>query len=140
VGHEALALFGALALLLSGCRAIRFEEEPAPAPARAIVQIAGSWNGTLEVEGQQIPGTLVLRQRDDRLEASFAAAELGGETAGSGEIGAEGSLRIELRYRTQCPGTVAMTGAILDDAARLAGSLTATDCTGRAAGAFSFTR
>jgi hypothetical protein len=129
--------------MLSGCSAIRFEEEPVVPPAavpRSIVQIGGSWNGTIEVEGQRIPGTLVLRQNDDRLEASFAAAELGGETTGSGAIGEEGSVRIELSYATSCPGTLALTGAILDGAARLAGALTATDCTGRAAGAFSFTR
>jgi hypothetical protein len=129
-------------LLLHGCRAFRFEEETSPAtpaPPR-IVQLAGSWNGALEVEGNRIPGTLVLRQTADRLEASFAAAVLGGETTGSGEIGDDGSIRLELRYRTQCPGTVEMVGAILDQAGRLAGSLTASDCTGRAAGAFSFTR
>jgi hypothetical protein len=131
----------AVVLFLSGCRAFRFEEEATPpAPAPRIVQLAGSWNGALEVEGNRIPGTLVLRQSADRLEASFAAAELGGETTGSGEIGEEGSVRLRLRYRTQCAGTVEMVGAILDDAGRLAGSLTASDCTGRAAGAFSFTR
>jgi hypothetical protein len=142
--HSAWSAAGcaSVLLLLSGCRAFRFEEEIPPAtpgPPR-IVQLAGNWNGALEVEGNRIPGTLVLRQTADQLQASFAAAELGGETTGSGEIGDEGSIRLELRYRTQCPGTVEMMGAILDDAGRLAGSLTASDCTGRAAGAFSFTR
>jgi hypothetical protein len=133
-------------VLLGGCRAFTVDPEPEPEPEPAsiqtsrVVQLAGSWNGALQVEGQSIPGTLVLRQREERLEASFAAGALGGETSGSGAIGDRGSVRIELRYRTQCPGTVAMQGEILNDAGRLAGSLTATDCTGRAQGTFSFTR
>ena len=71
---------------------------------------------------------------------TFTADQLGGESSGSGRVAEDGGLSLEIDYRTQCPGTLALTGAVLDGAARLAGSLTATDCTGRAAGAFSFTR
>ena len=131
----------ALAILVAGCSGISLEEEEAPAPAPAAsVQLAGSWSGSLEVEGQRIPGTLVLRQTADRLEATFSASALGDETTGAGEIGEGGTLRIELRYRTQCPGTIELTGAILDQASRIAGTLTATDCTGPATGAFTFSR
>ena len=38
------------------------------------------------------------------------------------------------------PGTIVLSGAILDQDTRLRGTLTATDCTGDASGAFVFAR
>ena len=131
-----IAMLGA-----AGCSAIRFEEEPEePGRVVPVAQLAGAWPGALEVEGQDIRGTLVLEQNGANLSARFSAAELGGESAGTGVVGTDGSVRLTLRYRTQCDGTLELTGAVLDQARRLAGSLTADDCTGRAAGAFSFLR
>ena len=130
----------ALALIAVGCSAIRFDPEPQKPEAPRVALLTGRWTGALEVEGHRISGTLLLRQEGEDLAASFTAPDLGGESSGAGTIQEDGSVQIELRYHTQCPGRVQLNGAVLDDAGRLAGSLAATDCTGRAAGAFTFVR
>jgi len=94
----------------------------------------------LEVEGQEIVGVLTLSQRGRVLGVMFSSTGLIGQATGSGTLEDGGSVRLELEYNVQCPGTIVLSGAILDQDTRLRGTLTATDCTGDASGAFVFAR
>ena len=123
-----------LALVTTACGVIRFGGDP---PA---VSLEGSWSGALEVEGQEIVGVLTLSQRGRVLGVMFSSTGLIGQATGSGTLEDGGSVRLELEYNVQCPGTIVLSGAILDQDTRLRGTLTATDCTGDASGAFVFAR
>jgi hypothetical protein len=130
----------------AACSAIRFDPEPEPTPSAEppppppAVSVAGSWAGAWVIEGQRIEGTLVLRQDGPDLEATFASRALGGDAAGEGNLERDGRVELDLKYNVACPGTAKLTGNLLQDGTRLGGSLTATDCTGKAAGTFSFAR
>jgi hypothetical protein len=123
-------------LVLAGCGAIGFGSERPVAPLPAL---AGAWAGSWVVEGQRIDGTLTLRQDGSDLSATFTSRGLGGDATGSGKVDAQGQVHLQLKYRTTCGGSAQLTGA-LDGGGRLGGSLSASDCTGKAAGTFSFTR
>ena len=123
-----------LALLTTACGVIRFGGDP---PA---VRVEGSWTGALEVEGQEIVGVLTLTQRGRDLGVMFSSTGLIGRATGSGRVEDGGRVRLELEYNVQCPGTIVLSGAILDRDTRLRGSVVATDCTGDADGAFVFAR
>ena len=122
-----------LALMTTACGVIRFGGDP------LAVRLDGSWTGALEVEGQEIVGVLTLSQRGS-LGARFSSTGLIGQATGSGRIEDGGCVRLELEYNVQCSGTIVLSGAILDRDTRLRGSVTATDCTGDAVGAFVFAR
>jgi len=94
----------------------------------------------LEVEDQEIVGVLTLSQRGRDLGVMFSSTGLIGHVTGSGIIENGGQVRLELEYNVQCPGTIVLYGAIIDQHTRLRGSVTATDCTGDAEGVFVFAR
>ena len=123
-----------LLLLTSGCGIIRFGGDP------PVVSMEGSWSGVLEVEGQEIVGVLTLSQRGRGLGAIFSSTGLIGQATGSGTVEEGGRLRLELAYNVQCPGTIVLSGSIIDRDTRLRGSVAATDCTGDAEGGFVFVR
>ena len=123
-----------LALLTTACGVSRFEGDP---PA---VRVEGSWTGTLEVEGQEVVGVLMITQRGRDLGVMFSSTGLISQAIGSGTIEDGGRVRIELKYNVRCPGTIVLSGAIINRDARLRGSVAATDCTGEADGAFVFAR
>lgn len=106
----------------------------------SAVRLDGSWTGALEVEGQEVVGVLTLSQRGRDLRARFSSTGLIGQASGSGRIEDAARVRLELKYNVQCPGAMVLSGAILDQGTRLLGSITATDCTGDAEGAFVFAR
>jgi hypothetical protein len=123
-----------LAFLTSACSAIGFGGPPATPPP----QLAGGWTGYIEVEGQQILGTLQVSQDDRDLGATFASTGLIGQARGQGKIEKDGTVTMELAYKTQCDGKMVLAGSA--DPARLQGTVSATDCTGTARGGFTFTR
>ena len=123
-----------LTLLTTACGVIRFGGDP------PTVRVEGSWTGVLEVEGQEIVGVLTLTQRGRDLGVMFSSTGLIGPATGSGIVEDGGRVRLELEYNVQCPGTIVLSGAILDRDTRLRGSVAATDCTGDADGAFVFVR
>ena len=132
-----------LLVTLAGCSAIRVDPEPEPQPgqpAARAVSLAGSWAGVWEIEGQRIEGTLVVRQAASDLEATFASPALGGDATGDGSLEDDGRVELDLKYNLACPGTAKLTGNVQQEGTRLGGSLTATDCTGKANGTFSFAR
>jgi hypothetical protein len=124
-----------LALVSTACSAIRFGGPPAPPPP----QLAGGWTGYIEVEGQQILGTLQVSQEDRDLGATFLSTGLIAEARGQGKIAKDGTVTMELGYRTQCDGKMVLAGTAADPS-RLQGTVSATDCTGTARGGFTFTR
>lgn len=121
-----------LALLASGCAAIRFG---ATAP-----DVSGSWEGSVVVDAQRIPGTLTVEQEGRVLDLGFVAPEFELNAQGTGEISEEGELWMDLSYNLQCPGNARLEGRISEDANRMSGTLEAVDCTGTVTGTFSFTR
>lgn len=121
----------------AACSAIRFGSEKPAVPPPAL---AGPWTGAWIVEGQRFDGSLVVRQSGADLTATFDSRGLGGEATGKGKVESDGSVRLELRYRTTCAGTAQLRGTVSDQGSRLGGALTASDCTGKANGTFSFTR
>ena len=123
-----------IALVTSACGVIRFGGDP------SAVRLDGSWTGALEVEGQEVVGVLTLSQRGRDLRVRFSSTGLIGQATGSGRIEDGGRVRLELKYNVQCSGAMVLSGAILDQDTRLRGSVTATDCTGAAEGAFVFAR
>src|SRR5688572_22963192 len=107
------------AALVAGCSAIRFEPdtppvEPPRQEARPAVSAAGSWAGAWVVEGQRIQGSLELAQSGADLTARFSSSALG-EATGSGKVGDDGQVSLELSYRTQCPGRARLTGQIMEE-------------------------
>lgn len=124
-----------LALLVvatSGCGVLRSGGDPPAA------RLEGAWSGALEVEGQQIVGTLTLIQRGRELRARFSSTGLIRQATGGGRIEDDGRVRLELEYNVQCSGAMVLSGEILEHDTRIRGRLTATDCTGSAEGAFVF--
>lgn len=134
-------LFGATtaALLASGCGGIRLDEPPPPPPP-PVVSLAGSWTGTISMEGQPLAGTLMIRQNGAELDATLTAPSFGVEARGDGEVEQGDRVELELAYDVQCPGTARLSGEILDGGTRMVGSVTASDCTGSARGDFRFDR
>ena len=131
-----LLLVAGGALLASGCSAIRLGGPPPAPPA----QLAGRWSGFLEVEGQQILGTLIVTQKGRDLGVTFTSNGLIESASGNGKVGGDGAVRMELEYTTQCAGQIVLAGGTVAANARLEGTVSATDCTGNARGGFTFSR
>lgn len=126
------ATFASLAFALTACSAIRFGSD------ELVPDVAGSWIGSVEVEGGSLPGRLTLVQENRRLEASLTADDLGLTAAGRGEVDPDGNVELDLRYAMECPGTAALRGRL--EGGRLVGSMRASDCTGTYEGRFAFRR
>jgi hypothetical protein len=140
---RSLAL-SSLVLLGCACSAIRSVEDPEPQPqpqppTPPPVMVAGSWAGAWEIEGRRLEGTLLVRQEGTDLRATFTSRALGGEAVGSGKLD-DRRVQLDLSYNVACPGTARLSGDVLGEGALLDGALTASDCTGRATGTFSFAR
>lgn len=119
---------------LLGCSALPFRSG---SPA---VNVAGAWTGAAVVDGGPIPGVLTLRQSGMSLQATFVSADGGVQAEGSGEVFADGTVEIRLSYDIECPGTATFRGTYSDADEALAGTILASDCTGRALGSFEFIR
>ena len=97
--------------------------------------LAGTWTGSLQLEGQRIESSLVLTDGED-FRATFRAPSLRLEAAGEGALQGE-RLTLVLDYSLQCPGVLRLEGTV-EPGERLVGSLEARDCTGTVLGTFSF--
>lgn len=136
---RATALMLGLALA-AGCSGGASSATPAPPPAPELPDLAGSWRGSVNVEGQGIDGSLTLRQDGSQLEAVFLAPAFGLRATGDGTVSAEGAVTITLSYNLQCPGEAIMAGQASTELDRLEGNIDAGDCTGSMRGSFRFTR
>ncbi|MEZ4424071.1 MAG: hypothetical protein R3E98_11730 [Gemmatimonadota bacterium] len=100
--------------------------------------VAGSYAGTVQIESEEIPARLELRQRGDRLEGSLRLVRRL-EAQGDGEITGRG-LTLGLAYDQGCAGQLVLTGRATPDGTRLEGSIRVADCTGTVGGRFSLRR
>ena len=122
---------GALILiLLAGCAGMG---------GPGIPDMAGTYQGTITVEGQAVPGTLVIEQEARALQLELRLPQLGVTARGEGQITDDGFTG-EMAYNLNCPGTATMEGTRQDEGALLTGSLRAQDCMMNSAGSFRFSR
>jgi imidazolonepropionase-like amidohydrolase len=61
----------------------------APAATNAVANLSGTWTIAVNVEGQNLPGTLTLRQEGNRLTGTLQSP-LGSSEVSNGSIGADG--------------------------------------------------
>ena len=101
------------------------------------MQVAGSYDGHLLVEGTEVSGILDIAQTGTELLATFDAASIGLVAQGSGTIRND-QMELTLSYSFQCPGTAILRGRITAENMRYTGEITASDCTGDVVGTFSF--
>lgn len=121
----------ALALiLLAGCAGMG---------GPGIPDMAGTYQGTITVEGQAVPGTLVIEQEARALQLELRLPQLAVTARGEGQITDDGFTG-EMAYNLNCPGTATMEGTRQDEGALLTGSLRAQDCMMNSAGSFRFSR
>lgn len=77
-----------------------FEQRPPPSrpapssggatPAPGVMQVAGSWNITIEAPGQSLPVTLVLQQQGNKISGTMSSQMLGSNPIKNGEATATG--------------------------------------------------
>ena len=103
-------------------------------------QVAGEYGGAVMVQGQEIPGSLIVTQRARRLVVVFEAPPLGLSARGAGAVEADGTARITLNYDLQCPGEAELVGQFSGEGSVFQGEIVARDCTGEIPGTFSFSR
>lgn len=60
-----------------------------PAPTSAVADLSGTWTIAVNVEGQNLPGTLTLRQEGNRLTGTLQSP-LGSSEVSNGSVGADG--------------------------------------------------
>src|SRR5262245_10010771 len=125
-----ILMFGGV-LSVSACSAIGFGPDT---PVLPPPPISGTWAGAWHVDRQDLDGTLVVTQKGNSLTATFRSGTLVANASGSGKVEPDGRLRLELKYRTQCSGTVELDGALVEQGTRLDGVMSASDCTGKASG------
>ena len=126
-----LAGLGGTLVLTAGCSLIGSPQPPA-------ADLSGQYEGVVRLEGDEIPSELTIAQNDGRIEATLDT-DVGITARGEGRL--EGTvLRLELDYGSECPGEIELAGQALEGGAGLAGTVEAEDCTGPAAGSFSFSR
>ena len=125
-----ILLAAATLFALSGCAGLG---------GPGIPDMAGTYQGTITVDGQTIPGTLVIEQDERALQLELRLAQLGVTARGEGQVTDEGFTG-EMAYNLTCPGTATMDGTRQDEGALLTGALQARDCTMNAAGSFRFSR
>ena len=136
-----LLALAVVATALSGCSSVRFGEETAAAEPVAIPALAGTWTGTLGVEGQgTVEGRLVMTQEGRELAGDLRIPSLGLDTSGAGTVTADGRVEMSFEYDLGCAGVAELDGQLSEEDRRMTGSYTADDCTGSSGGRFTFVR
>lgn len=130
---HALPVLVALTLFLGACATV-----PEAPPEPDVMDVAGVYDGSFDVEGQAIAGTLELEQDGTELTGTFSSP-MGVSADGTGTLDGD-RIRMEFNYTMECPGTARMEGRVRDEGSRISGTFTADDCTGGGSGTFSFVR
>lgn len=123
-----------LAALLAACATPQSAAPPEP----DVLDVAGVYDGSFDVDGQAISGTLELQQDGTELTGTFDSP-MGVSAEGAGTLDGD-RIRMEFDYTMQCPGTARMEGRVRGEGNRISGTFTASDCTGGGTGTFSFVR
>ena len=101
-------------------------------------RLLGAFEGTLEIESEQLPAALELTERRGDLAGRLDVR--GRMTAlGSGE-GEGNGFSLGLSYDTGCRGHMVLSGHLSEDGTSINGSIRAEDCTGVLGGTFSLRR
>jgi hypothetical protein len=133
VGLAALPLIAAL--LVGGC-AGPAPEPPAPAP----LQLAGTWTGSITVDANFLPTTLVVTQAAEGIEVRLTVPDLGAVTQGTGTASPD-RFSFRVPYELNCPGEATFEGHVdAEDGQAIVGTLRAVDCDSVLNGTFRFTR
>ena len=125
-----------IALTASACATTPAEEAAPPEPE--VMDVAGLYDASFDVQGQVLTGTMEIRQDGTDLTATFDSP-MGVTADGSGVISGD-QVGLELDYMMECPGTARLEGRVRDEGARISGTFTASDCTGGGSGGFSLVR
>jgi hypothetical protein len=126
----------AAALVVGAAACARGVPEP---PAPAAMQIAGEYTGSLSVEGNLLPASLVIMQDGTNLRLQLSVSDLGIATEGTGVVH-DDRFSASVPYEINCPGEASFEGRMEEDGRALTGSLTARDCDGTMPGTFRFSR
>jgi len=119
---------------LASCQSVGL----APPTIGRGIAVGGDYRGYLWVEGEPVPGSLVLTGGGGAVEAQLAS-EAGVSGSGGGRLSGN-TLLVEIAYRTSCPGELVLDGSVTEDGGRFVGNFTARDCTGSSSGRFDFRR
>ncbi len=125
----------AMLLFLASCASAPVALPPVP----QVPTLAGTYSGTLTVDGQALAGTLVIEGQGANHTFTFTFPEVGLVANGTGGP-TESGFRADVPYSMTCPGNAVFTGRIEDEGQRLVGTFEANDCTGTMRGNFNFTR
>jgi hypothetical protein len=126
------SLAWAIALLLVAACASAPSEPP-------VAQVAGSYSGSINVQGQTLFGNMNLTQEGAAVTVQFSLPDIALSANGEGTATASG-MRMEVPYTIMCPGTAVFNGSLEEDGRTLSGTVTATDCDGTTNGTFRFQR
>lgn len=108
-------------------------------PGPGIVDVAGVYQGQLDLDGILITGTLEMTQEGPEVIVMFNSPSIGITASGEGVVN-DAQVLLRLDYDFQCPGEARLEGTFAVENGLYSGTATASDCTGDAAGSFSFTR
>lgn len=108
-------------------------EPPDPGGQRILVE--REFTGTVSLGGASLPVTMRMSGPAGRLIATFRIPDLDVVANGGGRL-ADGRLRLELEYGSECRGEITLDGTATDDVRRVEGRVTANDCTGSESGTF----
>lgn len=131
IRNATTGLLAASFLLVAGC---------ASAPAEPpLPDLAGTWSGSINIQGQTLFGNMTVVQEGPALELRFSLPDIALTASGEGSA-TETGFRGEVPYTLNCPGVAVFTGSLDDEQTVLTGRVEATDCDGTANGTFRFTR
>jgi hypothetical protein len=127
-------LVAALVLVTAACA----RGVPGP-PAPAATLLAGEYTGSISVESNLLPASLVITQDGANLRLQLSVSDLGIVTEGMGVVH-DDRFSASVPYEINCPGEASFEGRLEEDGRALTGSLTARDCDGTTTGTFRFSR
>ena len=136
-GARSLSRLGSIVALLAlaGCQTLGLDPEGG-GPGRRAALVGGEYRGYLWVEGDPVPGALILTPRGSSVSARLAS-EAGVNGSGEGRLAGE-ELVVRIPYRTTCEGEIVLEGSVSSGGSRFVGNFTADDCTGSTSGRFDF--
>ena len=130
------------ALVVGGCTVVGGSpRDPAPGGtpiSESTAPVEGealrTYGGNVTFDGNRISLLLELVGRGSDYSARLSIPSLDLDAGGAGTVEGD-QLSVELSYAGSCPGTLRLTGRFQESMRRIEGRLTASDCTGKEAGA-----
>lgn len=134
-GHRVVPGIAVAAIfLLTACARV-----PAEPPAPPVVQMAGTFAGTLTVDGNVLPARMTVTQTGPTLGMRLNVAEVGIASEGEG-VAHPDRFTGRIPFQLTCPGEAVFEGFLEEEGRVLRGTVRATDCNSTMNGTFRFTR